>query len=144
MQLKTINLSEKGEGDGYPFEEGVGTKDKGSKEGKVVKGGGIGTSEGDGMGVNTDKEGNDIFDDIQNPKKRSGLNIIFTDEELIQSENSKDYLRSRLIEDLDGKTIRIYRKHDNFKSRIKTSKKRRGKNHRNLIKLYFMRDCYSL
>lgn len=131
LQLNTVNLSK--EGDGYPFEEGLGTKDRGSKRQGGKGGSNIGINEGDGIGANIDEVGNDLFDDIQNPKKRSGLDITFTDEELIQLENSKDYLRSQLIEDINGKTIKIYRKHNDFTSRIRINRKAEVKIKENLL-----------
>ena len=88
----------------------------------------FGKNEGDGVGP-SEETGDDIFEDDKEEKnQRSGLQIDFTDNELI--EDIKGYkIKSRIKTHPDRtKTILIYQKHPDFDKRLdKSSRKREVK-----------------
>ena len=132
-------------GSGQSFEEGYGEKDRG---GQGSGGGGEGwggENEGDGMGPSgkpgTDtsggKDGGDGATDQKSDghtgfeggaKKRSGLDIRFVDDEIIDDATGKP-LRSQLI----GGTVRIFKEHEDFQRRVEKTRTKESKITQRLI-----------
>lgn len=119
-----LNYRKKGyssEGEtGLVLKEGFGSKDSGERNRSNEKNN-FGKNEGDGIGPSSEK-GKDIYEDDKEEKtKRSGLQIEFTEQELVEDNKGKK-LKSTINDNIDGtKTIKIYTQHPNYKERLDTS-----------------------
>ncbi len=142
-----VNL-QKG-GTGQAFDEGYGEKDQGSENNSASGTGWGGENEGEGKGPSgeqgedtsggkneggdfaSDKEADNPFEDTGfkgSEKKRSGFNIKFVDGEIINEETNKP-IRSQLI----GGTIRIFKEHEDFRSRVNMTRAKEPKISQRLI-----------
>jgi len=141
-----INL-QKG-GSGQSFDEGHGAKDRGDEGSGAGGDGWGGENEGEGSGPSgepgkdtpggkdegdfaSDKEAENPFEDTGfkgGEKKKSGFDIKFVDGEIIDEETDKP-IRSQLI----GGTIRIFKEHEDFQSRVDKTRAKEPKISQRLI-----------